>query len=763
MSIDLETAYKSKTTSIYKYLGSTDAAFIIPVYQRDYAWDQQQVKDLIEDIVDGISTIYTKREINYCSYIGTVITADGIDISISNKSIELPGNTWSIVDGQQRISSISLLALAILIQLDEALLKAKKICEKSSNENLSKLIKWLTDETRRLDKLLRWRFFDSTVEIFAPKIIRANSDSWTTEADSYRSPIPHLVMRYFKLREEGNLSQFNRIRNPPSWPKGQKNFENERFSNIHSNIQSFVAGSEVDSWFDGLPSSEELLSNLDINIKFLNKEIFPDDGLTEAEYLYFSNIRRLLVFSTYFLDRVAFTVVKGMTEDVAFEVFESLNTSGTPLGPYETFKPRVIRLINPKSYPLSREKAYLDKIDGQLRLPNTQLQKTKLAIDSIINFSMGFDGKPVSKRLADQVYRLRETFDPVSNDQNLRLKFLHLFWNSTEISYIFWLKNFNDNSEFEALIGGHDDVMLCCQFLADIRHTIVHPLITRFYSDFLESNYLNSENHCSAEEVRSVIKAVTAFSVLWRAAWGGTAGIDSMYRKLMSSSFNKSISSDRRITVGELKTLLKKLLFETKAAQRGAIKNQHNWRDLARTSLIYTQADLCKFLLLAAQHDCVPDTSNAGLIKNGALNSHSCWSRANFQNSDNWIEHIAPATPIDGQWNKDIYEDIRFKDRLGNLVVMPKLDNILAGNQPWENKRKIYEFLTESDLSVREAKIKKSGLALTNHQKSLLMESEYQPALKSIILRKQWDKDFINRRTDRLLDLAWDRIYAWLN
>jgi hypothetical protein len=91
------------------------------------------------------------------------------------------------------------------------------------------------------------------------------------------------------------------------------------------------------------------------------------------------------------------------------------------------------------------------------------------------------------------------------------------------------------------------------------------------------------------------------------------------------------------------------------------------------------------------------------------------------------------------------------------------LASILAGNQPWENKRKIYEFLTESDLSVREAKIKKSGLALTNHQKSLLMESEYQPALKSIILRKQWDKDFINNRTDRLLDLAWSRIFSWLN
>ncbi len=747
--------------SIYEYMGDERYAFIIPIYQRDYAWDKQQVKDLIEDVVEGVSTIYVKNDIKYCSYIGTVITADGLDGSRRSQSSELPGNVWSIVDGQQRISSISLLVLALLFQLDEAILKAKKIIANKKNEELLDLSNWLHDETIRLDKVLRWRFFGSS-GAYAPKVIRSHSDSWTPEANNYLSPIPHMVMLYFKLREEGKLKNFSRSRNPPNWPRSQKNFESERFIDIHSHIQSFVAGSEVESWFDGLPQIEELLKSNSINIEFLNREIQKESELSEVDLLYFSNIKRLLTFSSYFLDRVAFTVVKGMNEDVAFEVFESLNTSGTPLGPYETFKPKVIRLIPPQQYPGSRERAYIDKIDTQLRLPSTQRQKNNLAVDSIINFSLGFDGQPVTKRLADQVYRLRETFGTVSNDEILRKEFLHLFWNSTEISYIFWKGTFNDNSEFETLIHGHDDVLLCCQFLSDIRHTVVYPLVTRFYSNFLETNYFSSEDNCDAEEVRSVIKAITSFSVLWRAAWGGTAGIDSIYRKLMSNLFSKSVSSDRKITAEELKSSLRDSLLNTKAGQRGVIGNQRRWRELARTNPIYSQLELCKFMLLAAQHDCVPDTNSPGLIKKGALNSHACWTRNNFQNSDYWIEHIAPAAPIAGQWDNDIYEDIRFKDRLGNLVVMPRLDNILAGNQPWENKRKIYEFLTESDLSIRQNKIDSSGLLLTEHQKFLLLQSEYQPALKSIILRTQWDRDFINQRTDCLLDLAWNRLYAWL-
>jgi hypothetical protein len=245
--------------------------------------------------------------------------------------------------------------------------------------------------------------------------------------------------------------------------------------------------------------------------------------------------------------------------------------------------------------------------------------------------------------------------------------------------------------------------MLCCQFLSDIRHTIVHPLISRFYSDFLEKSQFGTDDHSTADDVRSVIKAITAFSILWRAAWGGTAGIDSIYRKLMGK-YAYINYSDIHLSSISLKNDLREALLNTRVGNRGVIGDQKHWRELARSISIYSQRELCKFLLLAAQHNCVVDTQKSGLIIKGARNSYSCWSRANFRNSQYWIEHIAPAAPVAGQWDQDIYEDIGFKDRLGNLVVMPYLDNILAGNQTWENKKRIYSLLTESDLTLRKSK-----------------------------------------------------------
>jgi hypothetical protein len=203
----------------------------------------------------------------------------------------------------------------------------------------------------------------------------------------------------------------------------------------------------------------------------------------------------------------------------------------------------------------------------------------------------------------------------------------------------------------------------------------------------------------------------------------------------MSSVFSYKMSSSQTLTSNDLKKTLRELLLNSRVGQRGAIGDQSHWCELARSIPIYSQRELCKFLLLAAQHDCVVDTDTPGLIKKGARNSHPCWTKANFENSQYWIEHIAPAAPVAGQWDQDIYEDVGFKDRLGNLVVMPYLDNILAGNQPWENKKRIYELLTESDLSRRRSQMENSGLSLSEHQKSLLMNSEYQPALKSIILK----------------------------
>ncbi len=89
--------------------------FIIPKYQRNYAWDRSQCERLFDDIAD----VHHKNLKTY--FLGAFVV-------VSERSNEL-----ILIDGQQRLTSISLLMLAIC-----NLLKNKKI--KSKDEFLSEAI-----------------------------------------------------------------------------------------------------------------------------------------------------------------------------------------------------------------------------------------------------------------------------------------------------------------------------------------------------------------------------------------------------------------------------------------------------------------------------------------------------------------------------------------------------------------------------------------------------------------------------------------------
>lgn len=69
--------------------------YIIPVYQRNYAWGKNEIDTLINDIFDA----YNKRIENY--YIGTLVTF--------NKG----NNEYEIIDGQQRLTTIYLILSVI--------------------------------------------------------------------------------------------------------------------------------------------------------------------------------------------------------------------------------------------------------------------------------------------------------------------------------------------------------------------------------------------------------------------------------------------------------------------------------------------------------------------------------------------------------------------------------------------------------------------------------------------------------------------------
>jgi len=69
----------------------TGKFFRIPTYQRDYAWDRENVDDLLDDIIEAIET-------NTSHYIGTFIL-----------STASPPRVYSVVDGQQRLTTLIML------------------------------------------------------------------------------------------------------------------------------------------------------------------------------------------------------------------------------------------------------------------------------------------------------------------------------------------------------------------------------------------------------------------------------------------------------------------------------------------------------------------------------------------------------------------------------------------------------------------------------------------------------------------------------
>ncbi len=88
----------AKEISMFRFLDGTDKKFIIPVYQRAYSWKRENCEVLFKDLMN----VYKN---NYMSHFFGSIVYVSNDVGGCNEHI--------IIDGQQRITTISLLLLAI--------------------------------------------------------------------------------------------------------------------------------------------------------------------------------------------------------------------------------------------------------------------------------------------------------------------------------------------------------------------------------------------------------------------------------------------------------------------------------------------------------------------------------------------------------------------------------------------------------------------------------------------------------------------------
>ena len=105
----------------------TDMDYIIPLYQRAYAWEDKQLTQLIEDISD------ITDETNY--YIGALI-------------VSKQDNKFEVVDGQQRLTSLYLLMNCLGLDIKNTLTFA---CREKSNYTLRNIKDLLQDDRSKLD------------------------------------------------------------------------------------------------------------------------------------------------------------------------------------------------------------------------------------------------------------------------------------------------------------------------------------------------------------------------------------------------------------------------------------------------------------------------------------------------------------------------------------------------------------------------------------------------------------------------------------
>lgn len=97
---------KADKVSLKKLLANMDEQFLIPAYQRPYAWTAEEVDDLWEDMVTGLASGH---------FLGSLVLSVEVD--------ERP----EVIDGQQRLTTVMLLLAAVRDELYSLGAKGKPV------------------------------------------------------------------------------------------------------------------------------------------------------------------------------------------------------------------------------------------------------------------------------------------------------------------------------------------------------------------------------------------------------------------------------------------------------------------------------------------------------------------------------------------------------------------------------------------------------------------------------------------------------------
>lgn len=784
MAMEAKEIFEAESQSVRKLLSDPGVGFYVPPYQRPYSWAKDKVERLFEDVLHGFRALIDNDE--SFTFLGTIITIhdrDNVTIQPIVRT-DVPGRVLNVIDGQQRLTTLLLMCIVLhnQIRLTHAkLLKPHKGVVPASPDPIN----WLDGQTLTVLAALQETFVQIQPHGTArkyPRMIRAFDDQWSRNKDlaKYDSPISHLIHSYCEGIDTPKPEEFK-----PSAREGQR-IEGEdalvgRFVQVTKALKNIYLG-RIEDDFDDFPSFEQILASRSFQKALINHE-FPNEVIesltnktTTTEFL---GLLRLVLFANYVLDRVAVTVVKGKNEDYAFSVFESLNTTGEPLTAFETFRPRVVSAEGLEKYESSNSRQLMDQVIDYLAGFKAGEPLQAATRDLLVAFASAETGEKLSKRLADQRKYLKDEYERYEKVEQERLAFVRHLRDTAMFTQHSWV-----NKDVQPVLhdlpinASTDAVKLCLAFLNDTGHTVTIGALSRFYSAALTAS--SADQPTRIADFESAIKAITAFSVLWRASRRGTANIDHEYREIMSGSNCVTglspLARKRRvgnatvpaINIGQFKAELRGRLS---SKDHGSITDKNDWVNQAMGIPAYVNSNhIARFVLLAAYHDAIEDPNEHGLMIPGKSGVSQCLTYESWRADKHLsLEHIAPKNKETG-WDDKLYEDRELIHRIGNLVLVQLEANSSLGNRPWKEKAILYSALgapSQHDAQKILEAANDAGISFAQSTASLVELSTHMPHLSAlgdygVKYQNVWTPEMVEKRSQRILELAWDRIWSWL-
>ena len=767
---DITEIFKTVPRTTRQVLGAPGVGFYVPIYQWGYNWDSKHIGRLFEDVGRGLRSLIENE--NSITFLGNLIVIDeSIPSDVNRNEIS---SVRVVIDGQQRLTTILLINVCLHDEIRRRRSKLKVEGQPA--------FQWLFNEAIYVERSLKKTFAENQergngVYQWFPRMIRGNHDSWSCSEENakYKSPIAAFIHNYLKhIEGNGQTKKYtgyaNQIdKNSPLVSK---------YRVIQRKIENVGKGG--DQSLEIPPLNEVAESN-----------IFPAEFPAEAHSILsngdgqdFKRLVRLVLFANFLMERVTLTALSVKEPDYAFDMFESLNTTGEPLTAFETFKPRVVETVETEElveYKDSHSSELMRPIEEYLnQFKDAQKRHTETS-RLLIPFALAETGYKLSKRHSEQRWYLRNQYDKQDLPEE-RHKFLeHMFHTAIFIDDT-WKKG---NGAFGSVVFSNRDlVLICMDLLGKVNHEIAIGSLVRFYSQVQLVS--PDDKEAAVSELEKAIKTVTAFFTFWRGSGKTTGDLSDQYRELMVKTFCRCPENQdnqvplTNLTASKLQKALRDVLEE-----KAGIKSRDDWVTFSFEQPVYKDRKiLTRFMLFAAMHNTTEDPENPVLrvaARRKYLNmlTWEKWKQEKSEQNNLEIEHVAPQNPeqdleieqttpqnsAQDNQQSDVYEKPNLIDCLGNLTLLPKAENSSFGNKPWKVKKELYRILalpTPGELEIRLEELQDMEIELSSSTKNLLRAEDYWEHLSAVCNVENWTAEFVQERSKRLAELVWANIAPWL-